>query len=314
MKKFRPLAVAVIGILLVAVVFTPVPGHTLALETLQDFAHGPIFGCVALLVLLLIRDHARLAAAPVWVQYLLAFAATVVLGGLSELAQIPIARDASWFDLRSDAVGAAAFLGIFAALDRRLHKVVRPACVLIGVALLAIHATPLATATTEYLRRDREFPVLLDFTQQLDSYFLVPQWAHLDLHSMPPRWAQRPGESTLRVRFDTGPWPGIDFTEPGPDWREYRDLALDITNPTDSELLVVLRVHDVHHNFQYADRFNRTLRVPAQTRSVLRVPIADIQSAPAGRPMDLTQIADFMLFRASEVTTAEMWISRAWLE
>lgn len=314
MKKIRPLAVAVIGILLAAVVFAPVPGRTLAMETLHDFAHGPIFGCIALLLLCCIRGHARLGTVRVWVQYLLAFAATVVFGGLSELAQIPAARDASWFDLRSDALGAAAFLAIFAAIDRRLGKAVRPGAVLLGVGLLAIHATPLARATTEYLRRDRAFPVLLDFTQRLDGYFLVPQWAHLDLHAMPPRWARQPGESTLRVRFDAGPWPGVDFSEPGPDWHEYRNLALDVTNPTDSELLVVLRVHDVHHNYQYADRFNRTLAVPPQTRSVLRVPIADIQSAPAGRPMDLTQIADFMLFRASEATTPEMWISRAWLE
>jgi len=314
MKNFRLSAAVIIGILLAAVVFAPVPGRTLGIRTLHDFAHGPIFGCVAVLLLLCIRGDERLQMLRPSMQYLLAFATAVVLGGLTELAQIPVARDASWFDLRSDALGAAAFLGIAAAIDGRLHRPVRALAVLSGVVLLGIHSTPLATATGEYLRRERAFPVLLDFSQQLDAYFLKPQWARIELQAMPSAWARQPGESALRLEFAAGPWPGIDVAEPEPDWRGYKSLVLDVTNTSDADLAFVLRVHDVHHNYELDDRFNRTLTVPPRTRSVLRVPIADIETAPRGRSMDMTQIADLMLFRAKSATAPEMWISRIWLE
>lgn len=314
MKNFRLGAAAIIGILLAAVVFAPVPGRTLGIRTLHDFAHGPIFGGIAVLLLLCIRGDERLQVLRLSMQYLLAFIAAVALGGLTELAQIPAARDASWFDFRSDALGAAAFLGIAAAIDGRLRSPIRAVAVLSGVVLLGIHSTPLATAAGEYLRRDRAFPVLLDFTRQLDPYFLGPQQAQIELRALPSAWARQPGESALRVRFGAGPWPGVDVAEPSPDWRGYKSLLLDVTNATDSGLVFVLRVHDVHHNDEYDDRFNRVLTVSPRTRSVLRVPIADIEVAPRGRSMDLAQMADFMLFRADAATASEMWISRAWLE
>ncbi|HWK75843.1 MAG TPA: hypothetical protein VNQ81_16315 [Povalibacter sp.] len=313
MKSLRLSAAVIIGILLAAVVFAPVPGRTLGIRTLHDFAHGPIFGCVAVLLLLCIRGDGRLQLRPA-MQYLLAFFAALALGGLTELAQIPVGRDASWFDLRSDALGAAAFLGIAAAIDGRLRRPVRAFAVLGGVVLLGIHSTPLATAASEYLRRERAFPVLLDFSQQLDSYFLEPQRARIELQAMPSVWARQPGELALRVEFAAGPWPGIDAAEPGPDWRGYKSLVLDVTNTTDADLAFMLRVHDVHHNYEFDDRFNRMLTVAPRTRSVLRVPVVDIESAPRGRSMDLTQIADFMLFRADGSTAPEMWISRVWLE
>ena len=42
----------------VVVVFAPVPGDTRLLDTLHDAAHGPIFGSIALLVLLWLRGRA----------------------------------------------------------------------------------------------------------------------------------------------------------------------------------------------------------------------------------------------------------------
>lgn len=314
MKNFRRSAAAIIGILLAAVVFAPVPGRTLGIRTLHDFAHGPIFGCIAVLLLLCIRGEGRQQTLRPSMQYLLAFVGAVVLGGLTELAQIPVGRDSSWFDLRSDALGAAAFLGIVAVIDGRLRLPTRAVAVLGGVVLLGIHSTPLATAASEYLRRERAFPVLLDFSRQLDSYFLHPQRARIELQPMPSAWARQPGELGLRMRFTAGPWPGIDVAEPEPDWRGYESLVLDVTNTSDADLAFVLRIHDVPHNFEYYDRFSRTLTVAPRTRSVLRVPIADIKAAPRGRSMDMAQVADFMLYRTDGGTAPEMWISRVWLE
>ena len=52
----RQIALLLVGVLLVAVVFAPIPGAaTRWVEALHDTAHGLVFGCVALLLLLAAR-------------------------------------------------------------------------------------------------------------------------------------------------------------------------------------------------------------------------------------------------------------------
>jgi hypothetical protein len=55
MHRTALVACALISILLASVVFAPVPDDTVGLSRLHDFAHGPIFGCVAVLLLLVLR-------------------------------------------------------------------------------------------------------------------------------------------------------------------------------------------------------------------------------------------------------------------
>lgn len=315
MKSRNLVAVVLIGILLAAVVFAPVPRRTLGIATLHDFAHAPIFGCIALLVLVAFGSQATPGRLPPWMQYLGAFCIAIGLGALTEVAQIPAGRDASWMDLRSDALGAAGFLGLYAAFDSRLRRAaIRAIGALVAVSLLAIHSMPLAVAANAYLHRERAFPVLADFMQRIDTYFIVPQWAALDLERLPQQWAKQPGERAMRVTFAAGPWPGVDFCEPEPDWSGYRTLALDVTNPAGTDLVLGLRVHDVHHDQRYDDRFNRILRVPPLTRTVLRIPMADIQSGPQARTMDLQRIAGYLLFRSSESKVGQMYVGKVWLE
>lgn len=315
MTKKNITAVMLIGILLATVVFAPVPGHTRGIRTLHDFAHAPIFGSIALLVLFAFGSHERLSKLPLWLQYLSAFLIAVTLGALSEIAQIPVGRDASWIDVRSDVLGAGGFLGLYAALDSRLRRAaIRVIGVVVGASLLAIHSMPLATAAYAYWHREQAFPALADFTRRLDTYFITPQWAELDLRLLPKQWARQPGELAMRVGFAAGPWPGVDFPEPVPDWSGYKTLAIDITNPASTDLILGFRVHDVHHDQRYADRFNRTLHVPPLTRIVLRIPIVDIKSGPQTRPMDLQRIADYLLFRSNESKVREMYVAGVWLE
>ncbi len=89
MKRSHWIALLVIGILLAAVVFAPVPGDTRWIRTLHNSAHAPIFGCVSLLTLLIVRGHPRFASVGLVGQYALALAAALLLGILTELLQIP---------------------------------------------------------------------------------------------------------------------------------------------------------------------------------------------------------------------------------
>lgn len=310
--RFAPFAIA---LLLVIVVFVPVWSGTTGARVLQDFGHGPIFGCVALLAWSCVRTTrygSRLAPLR---QFAIAFAITVVLGMATEAAQIPVGRDASWLDVRSDALGAAGFLALFAAWTQRTWRVAaRLLLVLVGIAALVVHSLPLLEAVRAYARRSANFPVLAQFDRSSDLYFAAPQRSALQRSDLDVRWASHPGESALCVDFLEGPYPGVDFYEPAPDWRGYREFVLDLVNPTPQVLVLGLRINDAQHNFEFADRFNRRLEIPALSRRQVRIPLNEIESAPTGRAMDLGHIADFLMFRSDVSTAPRMCLVRAWLE
>lgn len=320
MKRVHVIALALIAILLAAVVFAPVPGDTRWIRTLHNSAHAPIFGCVSLLMLLFSRSHPRLQALGLIGQYVLALAAAFALGAITELLQIPAGRDASVEDALHDTIGALAFLGIFAAIDSRIRNLpqsarIRVAAAVVGIVSLGVAVAPVSRAAIKYRQRDERFPVLADFTQRYDRYFILQQSAEFSPVQMPAPWARAKDESAMRVRLLDGPYPGMNFIEPMPAWSGYSTLAVDLTNPTPMNLQLVLRVHDAGHNNQPEDRFSKRFELPAGTREVLRLRLQDIAAGPQSRRLDLHQVAGLIIFRADDSPPAgELYLSRAWLE
>lgn len=320
MKRVYWIALSLILILLAAVVFAPVPGETRWIRTLHNSAHAPIFGCVALLSLIVIRAEPRLQSLSLIAQYALALAGAFLLGILTEILQIPAGRDASFEDALHDTIGALALLGIFAAFDARVRALprnpaIRVAVGLIGVVSLGIAAAPVTRAAMKYQQRDQRFPVIADFSQRYDRYFILQKSAEFSPLSMPTLWATGADESALRVRLLEGPYPGMEFIEVPPDWSAYTTLAVDLTNPTPLGLELVLRVHDATHDNQPADRFSRRFELPPGTRKVIRIPLTDIAAGPQARVLDLTHVAGMIIFRTDDSPRAgELYFSRAWLE
>lgn len=314
MNSNRLIAGGAAVILLAAVVFVPVPGRGQWLKVLQDFGHAPAFGCIALAALFWIRTSREPATASAWAQYFIAFVVAVTLGGLTELAQFVVKRDPSWHDLRSDVMGAAAFLGLAAAFDSRLRRFAKIGCLLPAMALLVAHSLPAVTMGRAYERRADLFPTLSAFADRRDLYFLQPQWSRIGIAALPAAYSSSGGEQGLHVILLAGDWPGVDFYEPAPDWRGFRALAMDIVNPTDQPLHLTIRIHDAHHNNEFADRFNGKFEVASMARSTVRMTVADIESAPQGRRMDLRHIADFLIFRAPDATATEFYVVAVRLE
>ena len=316
----RQIALPLAGILLVAVVFAPIPGAAMRwVGALHDTAHGLVFGCIALLLLLAARRDARLAPMRPRTGYVLAFCGSALLGVATELAQIPVGGDATFSDAGRDVLGALAFLVLFAAFDSALQprRVIarRIVLVLLALPLLFVVVKPGVDAATAYARRANRFPVLADFSARFDDYLIRPDWSVLALVSPPPEYVRQEGERALRVHFQPGPYPGVAFFEPAPDWSGYTTLALDVTNPSSSPLDLLLRVYDANHTMLFDDRFNKVVHVAPQTRATLRVPLEEIRTAPRGRAMDMQRIADLLFFRTgNSPAVAEIYVTRIWLE
>lgn len=320
MKRVYWIALTLIVILLVAVVFAPVPGDTRWIRTLHNSAHAPIFGCVSLLTLVVLRAHPRWQSLSLGWQYAVAVAAAFGLGIVTELLQIPAGRDASIEDALHDVIGALGFLGLFAAFDAQVRAQVRGhllrvVAAVVGIVSLAVAAAPVTRAAIKYQQRDERFPVLADFSQRYDRYFILQKSADFSPVIVPEAWRKQAGETALRVRLLDGAYPGMDFIELLPDWSGYSTLAVDLINPTPLDLQLLLRVHDAAHNNQPDDRFGKRILLPAGSREVIRIPLHEIAAGPKGRRLDLKQIAGMILFRTDDSPPAgELYLSRAWLE
>jgi hypothetical protein len=157
--------------------------------------------------------------------------------------------------------------------------------------------------------------VLADFTERYDRYFILQQSAVFSPATLPEPWARKAGEQAMHVQLLDGPYPGLNFIEPAPDWTGHSAVAVDLTNPTRLPLQLVLRVHDAAHNNEHIDRFNRRFELPPRTRQVIRIPLKDVAAGPRTRELDLRKVAGMIIFRSDDSPRAnELYLSRAWLE
>lgn len=305
--KSRYLVIAA-AILLIIVVAAPVPQRSIGMQVLHDFGHAPIFGIVAILVLLWLRDHAIVRSTAV--QYALAFVASVVLGVAVEIVQVPLGRDASWLDVRSDVLGAFGFLALFACVDTRVdRRSARIASAALGALVLAIHSWPLLRAAAMYAQRNSTFPVLFDARQSYADYFLEYFEATGDHVALPSGYARQAGEKALLLHLGHHWSPTFAITESVADWRAYRSLAIDLTNDSALPLALKIGVRDRSYDELQENGFVRFVTLAPKTRVTLRIGLDEI-----ARELDLREMDSVVLFDRHAKSAREVYVSRVWLE
>lgn len=303
---------AFLGILVVALpalaLAAKLPSHPQIFGVLNNAAHAPVFGALAIVWFFLLR---RFPALSLWQRQLAAFVLAIAIGGLVELLQSMFGRGAELIDLLNDTLGAAAGLALVSFVTSR-----RPMLLVIALALLVPVAGSIADAAIAYVSRANNFPVLFGDSTRSDRYFIHTRGVEAVPSSLPPRWARPDDPQSLRIRNMGERWPGVTHSEPHPDWRNHSRLMVDLTNPEPQPLTLTLRVHDRAHDNRTGDRFNRTFTIAAGQRSVLSVPLAEIASAPDGRPLDLSRVAGIILFGDGDPQQVgrEFYLTRIWLE
>lgn len=308
----RTLACAVLIALLALIVFAPSPGHTALMSRVHDYGHVIIFTVITLAIVMLGRRNARFRGWSATAQYGCAFAIAVSFGFITELLQTFTGRDASWSDLRNDVCGAAGALLLLAMFEQRLRGA-SLRCFSVGAAasLLFLPLLPVLQTFADTVERARQMPVLL---QPDGAYFLAPMRSQLRVVELPAAWQRTAGERAIEVHFDAGPWPGFDLYEPEPDWRRYRQLHVDVTNPADVAVPLSLIVQDRQHKRVYEDRSNTEVQVPAATRMTLRIPLAHIESGPRQRRLSMDQIDAVLMIRTDDTPVTHIYVSKIWLD
>lgn len=313
----RAFLVIVVFALLSLLLVVQVDGNDAWLRVALDGSHVPIFAAVAAVSAVLLRqvygpgrDGRR---------YVLSFVLAFAVGVAIEHVQSLTGRPASLFDVGSNAAGAViglSMLALYEGAARRTQIGWAGRWVLFGAAIagLLFAAWRPLEAARAYLHRASGFPVLVAFGESLDLYFVETEGLAAEIVELPEPWSLRPGERALRIRHGGGRAPAVQVKEPSPDWRGYRTLAVDVTNAGTAEIQLILRVLDETHDWSHEDRYNESFAVPAGTRRTIRFPLDAVGAAPTGRPMDLSRIANVMIFASGPAVAGEIYVSRLWLE
>ncbi len=321
--RLAPAAGLLLAALLLAALFTlSLPGDTLWQRVLQNAGHGPVFGALAIVVLLLQAPPAglQLRASS---QYRTVFLAVVVLGIVTELLQRALPnRSVSAADVLHDTAGAALGLALAWLVERRLARRRgmdagdgrTPVATAVALGACMILAWQPLQAARAYAARAAVSPALLPLGTRAEAAFTQVTAATVS-HAPLPAAFRQPGEAdSLRLSFNAGARLGVQLLEPPVDWSGYQQLVIDVTNPASQPVQLVLRVLDATHDWTHEDRFNQALVIPARTRTTVRIALEAIATSPRGRRMDMTAIADVMLFAARPLDAGELYVTRVRLE
>ena len=309
----RPLGLLLIALLLATVFVPTLPGTTYWQRVLQDAGHGVVFAAVAI-VLLAMQPPVPTSQRRLFRDYGRALAVAVALGVGTEWLQVYLpARDVSLVDALHDAVGAVLGLAIVALAERRDAATRRYAATIALAALLVLAWEPLRCARV-YAERSRSYPTLAPMGKLAYAQFVAGRNATVSHASVPAAWRRTGDGPALRLSYHPGARAALELTEAAPDWRNREVLALDVTNPAALPASFILRVLDRRHDWSHQDRLNLPVIIPPGTRTTVRVSLAAIADAPAGRKMDLAAIANVMLFATRPLPGESLYVSRIWLE
>ncbi len=177
---------------------------------------------------------------------------------------------------------------------------------LAGIFILLLVAIPLFRAGLDDYRARRDFPLLADFESSLE----VSRWANIRNVKRVTHPVSS-GSWSLQVVLGVEKYSGIALHYFPGNWSGMKELRFQVFNP-DEPVVLNYRVHDREHqgeNQRYENRYNgRQLLASGWNRII--VPMADIESAPRDRKMDLAHIEGFGFFLVDNPEERILYVDR----
>lgn len=285
----------------------PLPRNSIAVA-LEDAGHLPLVFALCLLCLwVLSATRLSLAARCLTTLFI-----GVAFGAATEILQDFTGRDASWADLRSDALGATSAVALhwlwatFAQYGVRNSFRQWPMLNALAAATVFIAALlwllPLSNVLLAWREREQRYPVLYAADFVHTGFFV--QAVGTTARPLQPQW--RAGRLALRVRCGTARFSGVTLEGLPRDWRAWHALRVDVSNPTDAPFELGIHVREAGRRMAYDERFNIHLPLRAREARSLVLPIADIRRGPRGKPLDIARVWSIGIFCAGDARDFEL--------
>jgi VanZ family protein len=299
MIRARPAAafVLLLGVVVAAHVTDIGDGFISRHRELLSIAHVLGFAAVTFLISLGVRridGECRLSDLS---RLVVAVFITAAFAVVSEAAQTFTNRSASIGDLGRDAVGIVAGLTFIIAAGhsawcRRLPA--RAAMIALGIAAIVGGIYEPGRLVTARALAQARLPQLIGFERPIEAELYSAGRATLAIMRAPQGWpldgfvariTPIGGRRNPSVRFDGLP----------PNWARYESLSFVAASARSTGGHLTIRIHDQWHDNQYSDRFNLAFDVGPEPRRI-RIPLDDVRAAPSTRVMDLSRIAQIIIF------------------
>lgn len=306
------LGLAAFFILAIIFVFGRMPSNTPFWRDFENFGHAPLFGCVAIVMLFLVRTAVeRWVKRPI-VQYLLAFAAASGLGAFSEVWQHFNGRDAEIADLINDMIGSISFLAVWWTFDLSAQSGIAWSRVrlwmirLLSAAILIIPAAPALRWAAVVLHRNAILPRLGAFDSPLERKLFETRDARLEAVIPPEGWSPAPPGKVGRVTFFPATYPSLLFTYVYPRWEGYKSLAFDVFSDNDTTVDMAFRIYDAGSTGCYPDRYNNIFKITPGL-SQIDLPLDTIKLTTSGREMNLGHTGGIIVFLIEPRDTVSLY-------
>ncbi|HOY24149.1 MAG TPA: hypothetical protein PK002_13435 [Cellvibrio sp.] len=239
-----------------------------------------------------------------WQLSLATLAAVFVGGGMIEVIQSYTGRDGNWDDLLRDLSGTC--VGLFwlrpPSLSIWLGRLVALAFLIPSLSVVFFEAWFQYQAM-------KKFPMIAGFESSIELYGQKPT---VELSTQ----FHTQGHKALMLNLTTERYSGISFERLFNNWSGFKQLSVDIYNPSSLPLTMVLRVNDIAHEktgWVDDDRFNKRFQVnPGWNHLVFT--LAEIQKGPAKRLMDLSQISLIVIYAAQLPEARTIYLDNLKLE
>ena len=233
--------------------------------------------------------------------------ATLLLGGLIELAQYAFDRTPASEDVVRNLIGALLAMVFLQGYCEKINQRVLMPLRLALLTLLLVQTIPFATSLADEMIAYRQFPVLANN----DTPFEITRWeGNADIEI-----AQTESANLLKIRLlPDRQFPGTSLRYFPGDWSEYDRLVIELYNPSSVPLELIVRVHDKPHEakYHYQDRFNLTTLVQPG-RNELNLGLEKIRNAPQTREMKINEIRDLSFFSNKLSEERTVYIDKIYL-
>jgi VanZ family protein len=314
-SKTKKLWTVSAGILLTLVVLL---AHQYLPNQISDLAHkairslhGPGFGAVALLMMLVLRSGNQPAVA-----YIKAGAFSVVLAGLSEAAQIPGPREAQISDLLVDGLGILGFLGTAAVFDRGIRATIskRRATLLSLICIPAFVLTLMPTSWLLYalVMRTQALPQILSFDEKWEQTYSSGVDGGLEIIPAPTGWPEGSG-NIARLR-SAGRWGLMLHIHPHPDWSDYSAVSFVAAASNEESRRIALGLWGINPgDGSPPGRYYTVAKVWSEPARYCI--LFDVLNKPSSqRKFELTQVYELLVGATKDVTGIEVLVDDFRLE
>ncbi len=218
----------------------------------------------------------------------------LIVGMAIEIIQFFVGRSLELKDVVNDLLGGYLGVLIYIVTQSKFRSGIRIATLPIILAIVGFVIKPVAFVIADEFIMEEDFPILADF----ETDYELSRWDYNLAELYLEHKIVRSGKRSMRVQFEPGEYPDITLKDFPGDWKGFKSIKFSIFNTTKQNVAMKLKIYDWQHvanGYSYSDRFNHELVLKPGWNDFSFL-LEDVQSAPKGRTLHISDIASFSLF------------------